>query len=68
MKKPDQHGVFKNTESHWSCNFGECDEKADFIIVEVFGQEEERQGACKKHAREWAEKDNCESCLKRINE
>lgn len=72
MRKPDQHGVFKvpEDETHWSCGFGKCQAKADFIVLKIWhkkkGSEEKRMGACKKCAERWAAKDDCETCLRVI--
>lgn len=72
MKKPDEHGIFviQENEDYWSCGFGKCSRKPEFIIVEIFWRKknaiEERKGACRECAIKWANKDNCESCLRRI--
>lgn len=75
MKERLQHGVYHVSEDAqnlpWSCDLVEgCREKAKFIIVEVFEEDEsvvqDHRGACPQHADEWAQNDNCQSCLNKI--
>ena len=75
MMKPDQHGIFNlsESESYWSCGFGKCPNKAEFKICEIYFGDTYKarmfeKGACKKCALKWAQKDNCQSCLRKINE
>lgn len=72
MKKPDQHGIFDITidEGYWSCSFNNCSNKAEFKIREIYwgkiNDKMTERGACRACATLWAEKDNCESCLRKI--